>query len=134
MKKTQINVQLAIGLISLMAFSYALAAGDGDQATTVDVHIRTLAASCAVCHGHLGNPVEVGITQKNLQLAGESKQKIIERLQSFRSGQAESTVMHHHAKGLIEAEIISLADFFSAQKKIVKTALPNQHYQMPATE
>lgn len=131
MNKTQHIIQLAIGLFSLMAFSYSFAVENNNQLMAADVHTRALAASCAVCHGHMGNPVQVEATQKSLQLAGEDKQKIIERLESFRTGKAESTVMHHHAKGLTEAEIIALADFFSAQKKVVKTALPHQPYQMP---
>lgn len=114
-----------------MAFSYSFAVENNNPLRIADVHTRTLAASCAVCHGHAGNPVTVDATQKSLQLAGKDKQEIIERLESFRTGKAESTVMHHHAKGLTEAEIIALADFFSAQKKVIKTALPHQPYQMP---
>lgn len=135
MKKTQKIIQLAIGLISLMAFSCVLAAEVANPVDTSPVHIRTLAASCAVCHGHLGNPVKTTeATQKSLQLAGEDKQKIIERLQSFRLGKAESTVMHHHAKGLTEAEIVALADFFAVQQKAVKTALPHQPYLTPVLQ
>ena len=134
MKKTQKIIQLAIGSISLMAFSCALAAEAVNPVNPSPVHIRTLAASCAVCNGHLGNPVKAEATQKSLQLAGEDKQKIVERLMSFRAGNAESTVMHHHAKGLTEAEIIALADFFAAQQKVVKTALPHQHYLTPVLQ
>lgn len=134
MKKTQQRFQLAIGLISLMAFSCALAAEVTNPVDTSPVHVRTLAASCAACHGHLGNPVKTDTSQKSLQLAGEDKQKIVERLMSFRAGNAESTVMHHHAKGLTEAEIIALADFFAAQQKVAKTALPHQHYLTPVLQ
>lgn len=135
MKKTQQRFQLAIGCISLMAFSFVFAAETSNlNAEGSHLHIRTLAASCAACHGHTGNPVAVASTQKTLQLAGERKQKIVERLESFRSGKAESTVMHHHAKGLSEAEITALGDFFASQKKSIKTALPNQLYLTPVLE
>lgn len=134
MKKTHKIIQLAIGSISLMAFSCALAEEVVNPANPSPVHIRTLAASCAVCHGHLGNSVKTDAAQKSLQLAGEDKQKIVERLMNFRAGNTESTVMHHHAKGLTEAEIVALADFFAAQQKVVKTALPHQHYLTPVLQ
>lgn len=131
MRKDQTTLKLAVGLIYLMAFSFAFAAEHQPRDGINDVHIRTLAASCAACHGHAGNPVEVDATQKNLQLAGEDKQKLIDKLLSFRSGQVESTVMHHHAKGLTEAEITTLAIFFSQQQKNVNPALANQTYLDP---
>lgn len=132
MNKTQNFIQLAIGFVSLVAFSFVFAAEVAQSPVEGDsVHIRTLAASCAACHGHMGNPVTVADTQKSLQLAGLEKHTIVERLENFKSGKANSTVMHHHAKGLTEAEILALADFFSAQKKSTKAALPNQPYQMP---
>lgn len=134
MKKTQERFQLAIGLFSLMAFSLVFAADAEIQMDVGGVHVRTLAASCAACHGHLGNPVEETFTQKSLQLAGVDKQTIVERLENFKSGKESSTVMHHHAKGLTALEIIALADFFAAQKKSAKSALSNQPYQMPVAQ
>lgn len=127
MKKTQQRIQIAIGLLNLMAFSFACAAEDS-------VHIRTLAASCAVCHGGLGNPVEAAATQKSLQLAGMARDKFVERLANFKSGKTTSTVMHHHAKGLTEVEINALADFFSAQTPQTRAAVPSQTYQSPTLE
>jgi cytochrome c553 len=134
MNKIKQSVRLAIGFISLMAFSFAFSADNASDVTISALHTRTLAASCAACHGHLGNPVELANTEKSLQLAGVEKQTIIERLQNFRSGKTESTVMHHHAKGLSEAEITALAEFFSTQQKKVKSPLSTQPYQMPAAE
>lgn len=76
-------------------------------------HIRTLAASCAACHGTNGN--SVGGTSV---LAGLDRNHFILQMQSFRNGQRSSTVMHHHAKGLTEPEIEQLADYFAAQPRI----------------
>ena len=72
-------------------------------------HIRTLAASCAACHGPDGN--SVGGTPV---LAGLERSHFVLQMQAFRSGGRSSTVMHHHAKGLSEAEIQQLADYFAA--------------------
>lgn len=72
-------------------------------------HIRTLAASCAACHGVEGN--SVGGTPV---LAGLERSHFVLQMQAFRSGGRSSTVMHHHAKGLTETEIDQLAGYFAA--------------------
>jgi sulfide dehydrogenase cytochrome subunit len=78
-----------------------------------DTHIRTLAASCAACHGSNGN--SVGGTPV---LAGLERNHFVTQMQEFRSGARASTVMHHHAKGLTEEEINQLADYFAAQPRM----------------
>lgn len=75
-------------------------------------HVRTLAASCAACHGPGGNsvggtPVLAGLDPSHFRL----------QMQSFRDGSRSSTVMHHHAKGLTPEEIDALADYFSRQPR-----------------
>jgi sulfide dehydrogenase cytochrome subunit len=92
-------------LISLMAFGSANA---GDDA----IHIRTLAASCAACHGTNGN--SVGGTPV---LAGLDQGHFTSQMLAFRSGERPSTVMHRHAKGLTPAEIEQLAHYFAAQPR-----------------
>jgi cytochrome c553 len=74
------------------------------------LHTRSLAASCAACHGTNGN--SVGDTAK---LAGKDKVDFVTKMLAFKSGERAATVMHHHAKGLNSQEIADLADYFSAQ-------------------
>ena len=101
-----------IGLFSPMI----VCAAGADMAAS-DVHIRSLAASCAACHGTQGNAVsaDTGI-DSTPALAGTSKNDIITKLQAFKSGEKSSTVMHHHAKGLSADEITALAEYFSLQQ------------------
>lgn len=77
-----------------------------------DSHIRTLAGSCAACHGTNGN--SVGGTPV---LAGLDRNLFVGQMLAFRSGERASTVMHRHAKGLTEAEIAQLAEYFAAQPR-----------------
>ncbi|MEI6227727.1 MAG: c-type cytochrome [Methylophilaceae bacterium] len=87
------------------------------------LHVRTLAASCAACHGTDGNSVGSGInnhataTQNDLShintLAAIDKTDFIDKMQAFKLGQRPATVMHHHAKGLTSLEIEDLAEYFS---------------------
>lgn len=89
------------------------------QAALADPHLRVLAASCAACHGTNGN--SVGGTPV---LAGLAPAYFITQMQAFRSGELNSTVMHRHAKGLTDAEIHLLADYFARQPRV--TATPPQ--------
>jgi len=73
-------------------------------------HVRSLAASCAACHGTDGN--SVGGTPV---LAGLGRSQFVSQMLAFRSGSVASSVMYHHAKGLTEQEIDQLADYFAAQ-------------------
>ncbi|MDR2876256.1 MAG: c-type cytochrome [Methylobacillus sp.] len=80
-------------------------------------HLRVLAGSCAACHGTNGN--SVGGTPV---LAGLTPAYFIARMQAFRAGKLDSTVMHHHAQGLTEDEITLLADYFSRQARVTSRA------------
>ncbi len=74
------------------------------------VHVRSLAASCAACHGTNGNSVG-----KAAKLAGMDSAYFLTQMQKFKSGERTATVMHRHAKGLNAQEITDLADYFSTQ-------------------
>ncbi len=91
----------------------------GKEITDIDnVHIRSLAASCAACHGTNGNTVHPAgkAPEGKATLAGMESSNITKQLMAFKSGERKSTVMHHHAKGLSTDEIEQLAAFFAAQK------------------
>jgi cytochrome c553 len=122
LKKIILSVAI-IGLFSPMivcAADIAAAAYDAhtpnDVHTPSYVHIRSLAASCAACHGTQGNAVSGDKNAVSIPaLAGVSKTDIISKLQTFKSGERSATVMHRHAKGLTADEITALADYFSMQ-------------------
>ena len=89
------------------------------------IHIRSLAASCAACHGTNGNSVD-----KTLTLAGMNKTEIQSKLLSFKSGDREATVMQKHAKGLNLQEIGDLAAYFSSQTPHKPTVLMPEDLQI----
>lgn len=76
-------------------------------------HIRTLAASCAACHGSNGNAL-----QGNAILAGMDGSYFTTQMLAFKDGSRPATVMHRHAKGLNIDEINLLADYFAKQKPV----------------
>ena len=90
-----------IGLVGLSAFAHAQ---DPNLA-------RNLAASCANCHGTNGHSVS-GMES----LAGESKDKLMQKLIDFRSGEKPATIMHQITKGYSDAQLELITAWFAAQK------------------
>jgi cytochrome subunit of sulfide dehydrogenase len=91
-----------------------------DQAN--NTHIRTLAASCAACHGSNGNAVSASAV-----LAGIDGNYFVAQMLAFKSGNRPATVMHHHAKGLNVDEINLLGAYFSQQKRAVNVVPKSQN-------
>lgn len=105
MKKRTVTAS-ALLVCALAMATAAAAAEDTDRA-------RDLAATCANCHGTSGHAqTHSGIDP----LAGEPKEKIIQRLQDFRAGRRAATVMRQIAKGYSDAQIELIAGYFAAQK------------------
>ncbi len=120
MTKKLFNTALQKTVIFLIASSVVwpsigLAAEDVVISST-PIHTRVLAASCAACHGTLGNAVTGNTIERNAVLAGKDRTDFTTKMLGFKDGSRRSTVMHHHARGLTEAEISQLADFFAQQK------------------
>lgn len=72
---------------------------------------RSLAATCANCHGTGG--VSVG---EVASLAGKPREEIVHKMQEFKSGARPATIMHQLAKGYTDEQIELLASWFAAQK------------------
>lgn len=72
---------------------------------------RSLAATCANCHG------TGGVSQgEYTSLAGRGKGELIGKLQDFKSGKIPATIMHQLAKGYTDAQIEQIAGWYAAQK------------------
>jgi sulfide dehydrogenase cytochrome subunit len=89
------------------------------------LHIRSLAASCAACHSKQESNAAI-INALYRPLAGMDKAYFLSQMQAFKTGERASTIMHRHAKGLNPQEIADLADYFSVQKLGKAHALPQQ--------
>ncbi len=78
-----------------------------------DAVARSLAATCANCHGTDGRSV----TKEVPALAGQPKQFLISQMKAFQEGKRPATVMQQIAKGYTDAQLELLAGYLSAQKK-----------------
>lgn len=103
-------------LLSLLALLSSTASYSAEASTLKhqeNIHTRTLAASCAACHGTHGNSQSTTPV-----LAGLDTTYFLTQMLAFKNGRIDSTVMHRHAKGLTISEINHLADYFSQQKRV----------------
>ncbi|HZM36580.1 MAG TPA: cytochrome C [Burkholderiales bacterium] len=94
----------------LIVAALALPFGAGAQDMSV---ARSLAATCANCHGPQGHSA----TSTVASLAGRPKGEIVAAMQAFKSGAKPATVMHQLSKGYTDEQIEMMAGFFAAQKK-----------------
>jgi sulfide dehydrogenase cytochrome subunit len=78
------------------------------------LYVRSLAATCANCHGTDGKAVEGSALPG---LAGLGRDYLAAQMQAFKSGSRSATVMHQIAKGYSDAQIQQLAAYFAGQKK-----------------
>ncbi len=102
-------------MITFAAASLVGLAG-GTPAFAIDAEtlkMRSLAATCAQCHGTDGHVIGDEISG----LAGQEKSKLLERLTSFRNGTRKATIMHQITRGYSEAQLAALADYFSKQRR-----------------
>lgn len=78
------------------------------------LYARSLAASCAACHGTDGAAVSSSSTAP---LAGMPRDYLVAQMKVFKTGTRPATVMHQLAKGYTDAQIEQLGAYFSALKK-----------------
>ena len=104
--KTKIIVSAGIALLGLMSSVQAQ-----DKET---LYVKSLAATCANCHGTNGKAVEGSSV---VSIAGLDKAYIVAQMKAFKTGTRPATVMHQLSKGYSDAQIEALATYFAAQKK-----------------
>jgi len=96
----------------VLASTLAALAG-GAQAQTMDpLQVRSMAASCANCHGTMGI-AEAG----HESLAGVNRDELLKKMLDFKTGKKPATLMHQLSKGYSDEQLAALATYFSALKK-----------------
>ncbi len=96
----------AIPAALAIAFAAAPAIAQDASAT------RSLAATCTACHGTDG--ISVGGVPPSL--AGQNKDYLLQQLNDFKAGKLPATIMHQHAKGYTDAQLVAIAGYFAAVK------------------
>jgi sulfide dehydrogenase cytochrome subunit len=100
----QFQSKILAGVALLALSSQALAA--------TPLPVRSLAASCASCHG------TNGVAQEGMEsLAGQAKEDLLKKMLDFKTGKKPATIMHQLSKGYTDEQLEQLAAYFSMLKK-----------------
>jgi cytochrome c553 len=83
-------------------------------ATSDELRLASLAATCANCHGTRGFAVDGSVVPG---LAGQPAAYLVEQVKAFRSGAKPATVMHQLSKGYTDAQIDAIAAYYAGQKR-----------------
>jgi cytochrome c553 len=78
-----------------------------------DLSVRSLAASCAACHGTDGNAVRATAMPP---LAGLSREYFLRQMQAYRDGTLQVPLMQQIARGFDAAQTEALAAYFERQR------------------
>ena len=105
--------QSAIGF-GLFVFTLGASNAVGAQDASTALHQRANAAMCANCHGSEGHTVKDSAVPS---IAGLPRDYMVQQMHAFKDGSRPATIMHQITKGLSEAQITSLADYFAAQAR-----------------
>ncbi|MBX3656397.1 MAG: c-type cytochrome [Ramlibacter sp.] len=89
-------------------------AGMAPAQTPEDLYLRSLAATCAACHGTDGR---VAPGSRLPALAGMPREDMVRALKAFRDGTRPATVMHQLSKGYSDAQIEQMAGYFARQPR-----------------
>ncbi len=117
LKKSLLGFLIGSTLLNVLYVQHVFA----EPLSQSELHTRSLAASCAACHGTQGNAVG-GV----FKLAGLESAYFVTQMQAFKSGERKGTVMHRHAIGLTDDEIANLAQYFAQQ---IPLKMPILHSQ-----
>jgi len=102
--KIHLTAALLIGTAAIPALAQDAAA----------LHARSLAATCANCHGTEGRTTD----GSNIpSLAGMPRDYMILQMKAFKEGARQATVMHQLSKGFTEQQIQTVATYFAALKR-----------------
>lgn len=97
--------------IGLLASAQAIAQSNAERDA---LYVKSLAATCANCHGTNGKATEGSAV---VTLAGMPKDYIVTQMNAFKTGTRSATIMHQLSKGYSDAQIEQIATYFAAQKK-----------------
>ena len=96
--------------VAAVATLPSVAQGQGPDA----LYARSLAATCANCHGTNGSTIRGSAVPP---VAGMPKEYMLRQLAAFKDGSRPASVMHQIAKGFTDAQLDQIASYFAGLKQ-----------------
>lgn len=78
------------------------------------LYVRSLAATCANCHGTNGYAIKGSQVPS---VAGMPKEYMLRQLTAFKDGSRPASAMHQIAKGFTDAQLDQIATYFAGLKQ-----------------
>jgi cytochrome c553 len=101
---------IAITFFSCLCFNVSVTA---QTKSAQDLYQRSLAATCANCHGTDGKGQENASMPKIDQLTSE---QLLTQLKAFKSGARTGTIMPQLAKGYTDEQMQTIADYLGKKQ------------------
>ena len=105
--------KVAVGITLTAIAASAAWAQTAPSAEAQRLYTRSLAATCAHCHGTDGRAVQ---GEALVRLAGQPRDYLLTQLMAFRTGDRKATLMHQITKGYSEQQLEQLAAYVAALK------------------
>ena len=103
-----------VALLAVLSTGFAHSAFAQADAGKEALYVKSLAATCANCHGTNGKAVEGSSV---VSIAGLDRAYLVAQMKAFKTGTRPATIMHQLSKGYSDAQIETLETYFAAQKK-----------------
>ena len=101
-------------LLCAFALALGLTATAQAQPAAQQLHNRATAAMCANCHGTDGRTVDGSAIPA---LVGMPKDYMVRQMAAFKDGSRPATVMHQITKGLTDAQIDTISNYYASLKR-----------------
>jgi cytochrome c553 len=94
----------------LVIFSLLASLSFATAVNAQSLQIKQWAASCAACHGTDGYSEGGGL----VSLAGQNKDELIKKMNEYKTGKREATIMHQLSKGYTDEQIEIISAYFAS--------------------
>ncbi len=111
MKTTASNT---VRIFAITALTLGVSATVQAQDKATQLHNRATAAMCANCHGTDGRTTDGSAIPS---LVGMPKDYMVLQMKAFKDGTRPATVMHQITKGLTDAQINTIANYYASTKR-----------------
>ena len=110
------SFRIPVLALALTLAATAGAAGAAESAGSLEAGRQTVETVCAACHGLDGQGAATPVTPVPPRIGGQVRLYLADRLERYRSGDLEHPLMSAVARGLSDADIDNVSEWYSRIK------------------